>query len=293
MKQLRSDHLVNEKRPREVKGIDVTANQKSQTHPRIIDSLTPHPEETADASVQLTNKVTDLSSHSAAYQTGEIPKLYSGILDQLIYFLCETFYRSIWWRHQGKVFGNVPEGRCVLVANHGSYLDFYIHCVIRRGWNREVRPVVKKKVARHWFFSAVMRAVRAIPLEESHNCHSLKMMNRFLSKSDGASDGILGVFPEGTRTRNGNPLPASKGAAWVARHAGVPLLPVALCGFYDVWPPDRLVPIWKRSSLQIRILEPISLENFTDDQLAIDLAMTRIKSALLDSSNDSGGISKL
>lgn len=214
-----------------------------------------------------------------------LPVLHSGMVDRLIYLVCETFYRSVWWRHHGKIVGRVPEGRCVLVANHGSYLDFYIHCVVRRGWNRDVRPVVKRKVAKHWFFAAVMRAVRAITLEESNNSHSLKMMNRFLSKAHGDEEGILGVFPEGTRTRNGSPLPASKGAAWVARRAGVPLLPVALCGFHEVWPPSRRLPIWRRSSIQIRILEPISLEDFSDDQVAIDLAMTRIQNALQEQQN--------
>ncbi len=41
---------------------------------------------------------------------------------------------------------------------------------------------------------------------------------------------VVGVFPEGTRVSHWGTLPPKRGAAWLAKRAGVPLLPVAVLG---------------------------------------------------------------
>ena len=40
-----------------------------------------------------------------------------------------------------------------------------------------------------------------------------------------------------TRSATGARLPSSGGASWVARQGGVSLVPVALCGFWEIWRP--------------------------------------------------------
>src|SRR5206468_9823117 len=46
----------------------------------------------------------------------------------------------------------------------------------------------------------------------------------------------LFVFPEGSRTPNGHLQPAASGAAFMAIRAGVPLVPMALVGTYELLP---------------------------------------------------------
>jgi 1-acyl-sn-glycerol-3-phosphate acyltransferase len=87
---------------------------------------------------------------------------------------------------------------------------------------------------------------------------------------------IVGIFPEGTRSKDGEPLPAISGAAWIARRAGVPLIPVALCGFWEAWPPSSPLPRLDRRNLSIHFLEPVNPADFSDDQSATDFALNEI-----------------
>lgn len=50
---------------------------------------------------------------------------------------------------------------------------------------------------------------------------------------------VLVLFPEGERSIDGAPRKFKKGAAILATHVGVPIVPVALDGLYEVWPRGR------------------------------------------------------
>ena len=50
------------------------------------------------------------------------------------------------------------------------------------------------------------------------------------------------IHPEGTRTRTGEILPFNRGAASIAKKAGVPLVPVRIIGPYAIWPAQRTFP---------------------------------------------------
>jgi 1-acyl-sn-glycerol-3-phosphate acyltransferase len=64
-------------------------------------------------------------------------------------------------------------------------------------------------------------------------------------------EGVL-LFPEGTRTRDGNMLPFLKGIVLLVRRAKVPVLPVGIAGCFHAWPPDtnwpRWSPLWSRAN---------------------------------------------
>jgi long-chain acyl-CoA synthetase len=47
---------------------------------------------------------------------------------------------------------------------------------------------------------------------------------------------ILILYPEGERSIDGTPRIFKKGAAILSIHLQVPIVPVAIDGFYDVWP---------------------------------------------------------
>jgi 1-acyl-sn-glycerol-3-phosphate acyltransferase len=81
------------------------------------------------------------------------------------------------------------------------------------------------------------------------------------------------IFPEGTRSRDGNLLPFKDGAFRLAIEAGVPILPVALAGTRDCI---------RKGSAQLgearaiaRVLEPIPSQGMTIEQLR-DLSRARI-----------------
>ncbi len=60
------------------------------------------------------------------------------------------------------------------------------------------------------------------------------------------------IFPEGTRTRDGNMQDFLKGILLLVRKAKVPVLPVGLAGVYQAWPPERkfprFSPLWMKAN---------------------------------------------
>jgi 1-acyl-sn-glycerol-3-phosphate acyltransferase len=90
------------------------------------------------------------------------------------------------------------------------------------------------------------------------------------------------IFPEGTRTRDGQMQPLKPGFCAVARRSKVPLVPVALDGAYDIWP--RTSPLPRGGRLAVVIGQPISVADvaqFSDEELMAELAR-RIQSCLME-----------
>ena len=50
---------------------------------------------------------------------------------------------------------------------------------------------------------------------------------------------MINIFPEGSRTEDGEIAPVLPGAALVVKRAGVPIVPVVIEGSFDAWPKGR------------------------------------------------------
>ena len=211
-----------------------------------------------------------------------IPSLFPGWWERFIYYLFEPCWWSIWYRHSRSVHGDLPDVPMVLVANHGSYLDWLLlHVVLRRKFHRKIRFLAKEKVVRNPLFRVLVHATESIVVDESKKLKAAVLATKVFSEAAAGANPIVGIFPEGTRSKDGQPLPAISGASWIARKAGVPILPVALCGFWEAWPPATPLPCWKRKHLGIHFLKPINPADFPDDQAATDFALSEIYSVVL------------
>ncbi len=60
---------------------------------------------------------------------------------------------------------------------------------------------------------------------------------------------LLGLYPEGTRSPDGRLYRGKTGVARLALEAGVPVIPVGLRGMFDIQPPGRMMPKFKRVSM--------------------------------------------
>jgi len=109
----------------------------------------------------------------------------------------------------------------------------------------------------------------AIPIDrEGGGLAGLKETLRRLKAGE-----LVLIFPEGTRSHDGQVAPLKPGFISVARRSRVPLIPVGLDGAYQAWP--RTSPLPRLGRIAIAIGEPIGAEQvaaFSDDDLLSELS---------------------
>src|SRR5699024_4585581 len=68
-----------------------------------------------------------------------------------------------------------------------------------------------------------------------------------------------GIYPEGTRSRDGRLYRGRTGVGWLALSTGVPVIPVGLIGTDRLQPPGKNVILPRK--FEIRVGEPIEVEH--------------------------------
>jgi 1-acyl-sn-glycerol-3-phosphate acyltransferase len=138
------------------------------------------------------------------------------------------------WRATGRQ--NVPEsGGLLLISNHLSFLDvFFLGIPLRRPLNYMARSTLFVPV-----LAFLMRSVGGFPIQrEGIGASGMKETLRRLR-----AGGIVTLFPEGTRSPDGELGPLKSGIAVLVTRAGVPVVPVGLAGLFEIWPRSRLLPL--------------------------------------------------
>jgi 1-acyl-sn-glycerol-3-phosphate acyltransferase len=133
-------------------------------------------------------------------------------MQSLCYRLCELH------RWDLDVVGVFPKRAAVVVANHQSYVDPVVICAAH-----PCLPIAKSEVASWPVVGPATRALGVQFMQRGKTADGARMLRDVLSTLErGAS--ILN-FPEGTTTR-ASLRAFSPGIFGIARHAGVPVIPV-------------------------------------------------------------------
>ncbi|HGY92713.1 MAG TPA: 1-acyl-sn-glycerol-3-phosphate acyltransferase [Planctomycetes bacterium] len=123
----------------------------------------------------------------------------------------------------------------VLAPNHVSFLD---PVVVQLAHPRHVTFLMTEAIYRvrplRWFF----RFWEAIPVPEDRAPgEALKAAFRTIR-----SGGVVGIYPEGQISPNGTLQEGKQGVAMIMLRAGVPVVPVAIFGTYEVLPRQARFP---------------------------------------------------
>jgi 1-acyl-sn-glycerol-3-phosphate acyltransferase len=170
-----------------------------------------------------------------------------------------------------------PEGGVILASNHISVLDPVIIAMSVTTTGRAVRFLAAAEFFRKPFIGWGLRRIRQIPIKRGASDR------RALEQAAGVirRGALAGIFPEGTLSPDGAPLPGKRGAARIALASGVPILPCGIWGTRARWPRGGIR--WTRP-LRPKVvvafgplLEPAGrLEDPNDAQTLTDLIMAAI-----------------
>jgi long-chain acyl-CoA synthetase len=129
---------------------------------------------------------------------------------------------------------NLPQGRpFILSSNHQSYIDPIIMAsVLPKNILANTFALGTSEIFGTGFMRRLARWIRVMVLDPDAN-----LVPAMRAGAYGLRKGrVLILYPEGERSIDGTPRIFKKGAAILSIHMQVPIVPVAIEGFYDVWP---------------------------------------------------------
>lgn len=121
-------------------------------------------------------------------------------------------------------------GGAVIAANHCSYLDppVITACSTRRMVHFMARDTLYSNAMARWFFPRV----GVIPLDRTRgDLGALKKALSILKENR-----VIGLFPEGTRSPDGQMREAKGGIGFLMAKAAVPVVPLYICGTFAAFP---------------------------------------------------------
>lgn len=156
---------------------------------------------------------------------------------------------------------NIPdEGPAILASNHLSFSDsiFLPVCVPRPVVFLAKSEYFTGKGIKGKLTAAFFRLTNQLPMDRSGGAASATSL-------DGGIDvlkkgGLLGIYPEGTRSPDGRLYRGKTGIAKLALATSVPVIPVAMIGTDKVQPIGRRIPNIRR--LGIIIGEPMDFSRY-------------------------------
>jgi 1-acyl-sn-glycerol-3-phosphate acyltransferase len=157
-------------------------------------------------------------------------------------------------------------GSVILAANHRSFMDsIFLPLIVRR----RLTFVAKAEYFDSWKTAWFFRMVGQIPIRRDGGSSS---EGALAAATDVLEEGgVFGIYPEGTRTRDGYLHRGHTGVARLAIRTGAPIIPVGIVGTDDVQPTDAKLPRPFRR-ITIRFGEPVPAEHYSgrhDDHLVL------------------------
>jgi len=175
-------------------------------------------------------------------------------------------FTSLWFDLKTYGVQRVPQtGGVLLVTNHQSFLDPILVGV------RLLRPV--SYMARHTLFETplfgrLIRALHAFPVQRGKSdVAAFRQTIRRLQQGY-----VLNIFPEGTRSLDGQLQPMQKGIGLIVRQAGVPVIPVVIDGSFQAWPKNH--KLFRPHPIVVQYGLPLRVESLKADQIVVLIEST-------------------
>ena len=123
----------------------------------------------------------------------------------------------------------IHRGGAIIAANHTSYLDPPIVACV---YNRPVAFLARKTLFRK-FGAWLYPKLNAFPIDRDHA--DLQSIRSILGRLKSGNRVLM--FPEGTRSGDGELQKAKAGIGMLVAESGVPVQPLRIFGAHESWPP--------------------------------------------------------
>jgi 1-acyl-sn-glycerol-3-phosphate acyltransferase len=171
-------------------------------------------------------------------------------------------------------------GGVIIASNHLSFID---SIVIPLVVPRRVRFLAKAEyfegqglhgLGRRLFF----HIVDAVPVRRTGHRDAVASLEAGLTVlRDGAA---FGIYPEGTRSRDGRLYRGRTGVGWLAMASGAPVVPVTLIGTERIQPVGKRLPRVHR--IRVVFSEPVDPKPWLDGSIGAGRARREITDAVMD-----------
>jgi len=150
----------------------------------------------------------------------------------------------------------VESGPLLIAVNHSSFFDPPLAGICSR---RGVYYLARKTLLKWPFFGPLFPAMNVIPVERDGN--DMSALREVIKKVKEGNAVLL--FPEGTRSLDGDLQPARAGIGLVIAKTGAPVLPMRIFGAYEAFPKNA--NRFQLSQITVVIGEPI---HFTAEEIS-------------------------
>ena len=165
------------------------------------------------------------------------------------------FFGVIWGKTLSFIFNiklivkgkhNLQNRNYIFAANHASLIDIPLLLI---AVNRYTVFIAKSELSKIPIFKSILDRAGFIFVDRKNNDSAVKSMNNLMEDIKKIPRSVA-IFPEGTRTSDGELLPFKKGAAIFAINTDIPIIPVAISGTYS-WSKKKLFDISQLSLIHI------------------------------------------
>ena len=183
---------------------------------------------------------------------------------------------------RGRVFGlrNVPQtGPVILACNHQSFFDPVSSTL---ALYREGNYMARDTLFANPLFKRLIESLNAFPVKRgAADVGAVKEILRRLKAGK-----LVVVFPEATRTRDGQIGSINPNSLLIAKKAGAAIVPCVIDGAFEAWP--RTVKVPRPVRMHVTYCEAVSVEQARDwpieriadvvrDRLVLTLARSRAR----------------
>ncbi|KAF0345975.1 1-acylglycerol-3-phosphate O [Gigaspora margarita] len=166
----------------------------------------------------------------------------------------------------------------IYVCNHQSAADLF---VLGRIFPKDCVIVGKAELKYIPLLNIYMILNNSIFLDRKNRNSSVQALTKAADEVKQRKTSVF-IFPEGTRShlKEAELLPFKKGAFYMAVQAGIPIVPIVVANYIDIYSSTRR--IFRGGELHIKVLPPIETTNINaDDKEQINSLMDKTRDVML------------